>query len=102
MSDPAAYYALHAKCVCLREIMGLARRNDEPEFEPEVVEEFYAQVRSVGWVQQEGGAWSCGAACPGAFKIDPNQFAIRPGLKTKYAIKTINPDYYGTVEVENL
>lgn len=104
MSDPAYWYALHAKCGggCMREVMGPARRSDGPEFPPQVLEKFDVDLRELGWIQSEKGVWSCGEKCPGPFRLDPSQFEMRQGLKTRYKIKVINPDFYGTATVENL
>ena len=104
MNEPAFYVCLSAQCVCLRQVIGQARRNDEPEFKPEVVEEFYAMLRKGGWVQGDQGGWSCGDACPGSppWMDGIRKLAAEGRLPKQYKIKTINPDDYGTAEVTNL
>ena len=98
---PGFFYALHVKCVggCLKECIGPRRRDDE-EFPPETIEAFFAAVREHGWVERDGG-WRCGEDCSG-FPFDLSKFKIRQGLLTEYTIKTINPDFYGTVTIANL
>lgn len=101
---PTFFYALHAKCVCLREVIGPSRSNKEPEFAPEVVEQFYAAIRERGWTQDPLGLWTCGVACPGQppWVGEFKRLAAEGRLPAGYKIKTINPDFYGTATVANL
>jgi hypothetical protein len=34
--------------------------------------------------------------------FDPGDFSMRKGLRTRYAAKLVNPDFFGTVKVTNL
>lgn len=34
--------------------------------------------------------------------IDPSDFTLRKGLRTRYAKKLVDPDFFGTVDVTNL
>jgi len=104
MKPGVFYYALHVKCACFREVIGPARRNDEPEFSPEVVEGFFAAIREHGWSQSESGAWTCGERCPGVppWVEELRRRPMPPGLLSRYKIKTINPNFFGTTTIKNL
>jgi len=100
VSEPAFYYMLNIKCSggCLRGVVGPSRRSDE-EFPSEVVERFFADARELGWIEDERGQWWCQEKCPGP-KFDLSQFRLRSDAR--YKVRVINPDFFGTVTVENL
>lgn len=89
------FYVLHVKCVCLREAMGPSRAADE-EFPPGTTDKFFTALRELGWVERNG-IWLCGEKCPGS-PFDLSQFR----RLSNYKSRTINPDFFDTVTVENL
>lgn len=101
-----AYYMQKVACAggCLRDIIGGARPASQ-EFTTEEVSEFLDAVRAHGWVEK-GGDWYCGEVCPGS-PFSPNRlredFSLTPEQRERLKkLKSINPDYYGTVTIENL
>jgi len=81
---------------CGASVVGCIRREDQ-EFTEEQNAAFDAALAHLRWARIDG-FWHCPVDCV-PFP-DLSVFA-KHGFPRHYKIRTINPDYYGTVEIKN-